>query len=342
MGIYFLYYIYSKNIVMRIVITESQFNRLNELILESTYQDFFSKIKIGDELNIEMQGGRKRVLRVSKLGRGGRAILNFGAQKVMITPNNFRGQKQLVVRVGTSAQPTSWPASIWRIEKIELKRGGNTIETFDTAQSAAPTQPQSPSAAPQPQPSSGSTQTSSQKTNISIDDILNDEALQNAYYGKPNFWKLLKAELKKEKAKGSGIIRARELLDNFGYYGSEYMNKYFPSGKYVKMTPIKDYALQYTFNNTTQTFSINDSSMYALKVGQTSRSAETMLILKNVTGGVNCILKVKDAGVKKKISNNNEVTVFKCEVMFEFRQGNNVIPYNTNQEIEMVYKGIKS
>ena len=96
--------------------------------------------------------------------------------------------------------------------------------------------------------------------------ILNNPELRNAFYKQPSFWEMFKAELKGEKPTGTGIITALDILDKYNLRQyNEKLSKMVTPNEKVTIKFLEDYTIDFVEN---KTITFNRIEKYVLKVAK--------------------------------------------------------------------------
>ena len=248
----------------RIIITESQANMLKLYLFESVFKKFANTAKKGDTIKIKVSGQDKE-FRVVSL-KDGKPIMeliqNGQVDNKLYYLKSFsttlRGTEDVYVGVADKQRdknklnnPKIWPATKFsNVESVDLFRNNQKIDSVDN-----PVKQQ----VQEPVNDALDEKELDEKTEEISNylDIVGNKVLSRAFYKQPSLLKLFMAELKGERAKGTGIMRAYEALSNFGMYDT-LLDAEFKENGVVIFKPLN--------NQNIGDFDFNDNNMYSTKV----------------------------------------------------------------------------
>lgn len=283
MGIFILYNIYIKNNMRKIIITESQANMLKTHLFESVFKKFAATAKKGDTIKVKISGQDKEFRVVSfKDGKPIMELIKNGTTDNKLYylrsfSTTLKGTEDVYMGIADKQKdknklnnPKIWTATKFsNVESVDLFRNNQKIDSIDKVNQSKE-QPYGDEDLNEKELDEKAAEISSYL------DIVGDEVLRKAFYKAPSLLKLFIAELKGERAKGTGIMRAYEALSNFGMYDT-LIDAEFKENGVVIFKPLS--------NQKIGDFDFNMDNMYNTKVMDKKLGEKYKLISGNYKTG---------------------------------------------------------
>lgn len=256
----------------KIIITESQYNKLQEFLFETPYRRLYSKIQENDVIEIINKGVpskfKVRIFANDYIIMDGitKNVSNyvFAINKDGLWKSNFEAKKILKNDERKSNKNIdTWPSFTMVITSFKLIRGNNVIDVADIEGSIPePTTEPEPINTPDEiskeilmDPNTpGNFDKLEEPEEENFDEMIDnieqeyksDDIFRNALYKQPSFLERLSAEIRGVKPKGSGIIIANQLVNSYRDKGSnDYLNADFRKPFFARFKSLEDYELEY-------------------------------------------------------------------------------------------------
>jgi hypothetical protein len=274
----------------KLIITESQYNKLQEFLFETAdINSTLDYAKVGDILIFK--GAFNLKIKVTNYNRSTDEIVgetNFKGQprKIMFKLNSYDEINKKFSYSIFDENGQNPKGVDFEPKELDIERNGNLVNIPGDANAEKPEPIAKPVANPDDiskpielDPSTDE-EPDEEEYDEMIDDIeaefKSDDIFRQALYKQPSFLERLSAEIKGEKPKGSGIIIANQLVNSYRDKGSnEYLNADFRKPYIARFKSLERYDLQYEIDDKINYIVFNGEK--EAKVGNTNEKNQRKL-----------------------------------------------------------------
>ena len=225
----------------KIIITESQYNKLQEFLFETTdVNHTLDFVKVGDVLKFKTSAGSDYTINVKHVDQKGNEILgdNHG-KKIRLSFDSYDEQNKKLNYKQLDTNTQKYLDKTADVNELDIERNGQVLPIPDVGGNKQPGQgPIEPESTPEPvgqedeiaktvemDPNVTATpKTPEEVENIkkqrmygkkALKAITSDPKLQAAFYRQPSFWKLFMADMQGKTAPGKGIQPTLALINGY-------------------------------------------------------------------------------------------------------------------------------
>jgi hypothetical protein len=273
----------------KIIITEAQYNKLQEFLFETTdVNHTLDFVKVGDVLKFKTSTGSDYTINIKHVDHNSNEILgdNHG-NKIRFSFDSYDEQNKKLNYNQLDTNTQKYIPKTADVHELDIERGGKVLPIPDIGGNK------------QPEPTPVSNQDDVSKPveldpNIPekpeeegenydemIDNIeaefASDDIFRKALYKQPSFLERLKGEITGTKPKGSGIIIANQLINSYRDKGSnDFLNADFRKDYKALFKPLERYDLEYEVDGKIDYIVLNGER--EAKVGNTNDKNQRKLI----------------------------------------------------------------
>jgi hypothetical protein len=256
----------------KIIITESQYNKLQEFLFETTdVNHTLDFVNVGDVLNFKTSTGSNYTINVKNVDQRNNEILGDNqGNKIRFTFNSYDEQTKKFNFQELDKKTQKYINKEEEFTELDIKRNGQVIQIPDVGGNKQPESTPAPEPVGKPDEISPEVEldpnvviaNKEEDFDEMIDNIEqeyeSDDIFRQALYKQPSFLERLKAEIKGEKPEGSGIIIANKLVNSYRDKGSNNLLKAnFIKGNKALFKPLQNYELEYEVDGKIEYLELN-------------------------------------------------------------------------------------
>lgn len=216
----------------KIIITETQYNKLQEFLFETTdVNHTLDFVKVGDVLKFKTSAGSDYTINIKHVDHNSNEILgdNHG-NKIRFSFDSYDEQNKKLNYNQLDTNTQKYIPKTADVHELDIERGGKVLPIPDIGGNKQPT-PDTTTTTNQDdisKPVELDPNTPEKPEEEDYDEMIDnieaeyasDDIFRKALYKQPSFLERLKGEISGTKPKGSGIIIANQLVDSYRDKGS--------------------------------------------------------------------------------------------------------------------------
>lgn len=252
----------------KLIITESQYNKLQEFLFETTdVNHTLDFVKVGDVLKFKTSAGSDYTINVKHVDHNSNEILgdNHG-NKIRFSFDSYDEQNKKLNYNQLDTNTQKYLPKTADVHELDIERNGKVLPISDAGNKTNPVTPKpivKPDEISEPvELDPTAPETPEEDYDEMIDNIeaeyKSDDIFRKALYKQPSFLERLKGEINGTKPKGSGIIIANQLIDSYRDKSSnDFLRADFRKTFKAKFKSLVRYELEYTVDGKTDYITFN-------------------------------------------------------------------------------------